>query len=178
MRLLLPGWEGNTNVKWLRRLELGTRPWMTRWETSTYTDPLADGTARQFSFEMDARSIITSPCYPTTLERGWQQISGLAWTGRGKITRVEISTDAGSTWTDAALQEPVRPKAYVRFSHEWNWNGTEALLLSRATDETGYVQPTRTELARARGPATLYHYNPIYGWKVAVNGRVFFHGAT
>jgi sulfane dehydrogenase subunit SoxC len=178
MRLLLPGWEANANVKWLRRLELGTRPWMTRWETATYTDPLANGTARQFSFEMDARSIITSPAHPETISRGWRPISGLAWTGRGKITRVEISTDGGATWQDAALQSPVLSKAHTRFTHMWRWEGNEAVLLSRATDETGYVQPTRTELILARGIGTLYHWNPIYGWKVSANGRVFFHGAT
>jgi sulfane dehydrogenase subunit SoxC len=178
IRLLLPGWEGNTNVKWLRRLELGTRPWMTRWETATYTDPLADGTARQFSFEMDAKSLITSPAHPETIARGWRPITGLAWSGRGRITRVELSTDGGTTWQDATLQNPVLPKAHVRFAHMWEWDGSEAIVLSRATDETGYVQPTRTELTRARGPGTLYHYNPIAGWRVMPNGRVFFHGDT
>ena len=178
LRLLLPGWEGSTSVKWLRRLELGTQPWMTRWETATYTDPLPNGTARQFAFEMDARSIITSPAHPETIDRGWQRVCGLAWSGRGKIARVEVSTDAGLTWQDATLDEPVRSKAHTRFTHMWNWNGAEAILLSRAHDETGYVQPTRAELIRARGIGTLYHWNPIYGWKVAANGRVFFHGAT
>ena len=178
LRLLLPGWEGNTNVKWLRRIELGTRPWMTRWETATYTDPLANGTARQFSFEMDAKSIITSPAHPDTIARGWRSVTGLAWSGRGRISRVEVSSDGGQSWSDAILQEPVLSKAHVRFNHMWEWNGTEAILLCRATDETGYVQPTRSELIRARGPGTLYHYNPIYGWRVMPNGRVFFHGAT
>ncbi|HEY4217933.1 MAG TPA: sulfite dehydrogenase [Gemmatimonadaceae bacterium] len=178
LRLLLPGWEGSTNVKWLRRLELGTRPWMTRWETAAYTDPLSDGTARQFAFEMDARSIITYPSYPTTIERGWQQISGLAWTGRGKISRVEVSTDGGVSWENALLQDPILAKAHTRFTHEWQWNGAETILLSRATDETGYVQPTRKQLIDARGAGTLYHFNPIYGWRVMPNGRVFFHGDT
>jgi sulfane dehydrogenase subunit SoxC len=178
LRLLLPGWEGSTNVKWLRRLELGTRPWMTRWETATYTDPLADGTARQFAFVMDATSIITSPAHPETIAPGWRQVSGLSWTGRGVIKRVEVSTDAGRTWEDARLQDPVLPKAHTRFAHMWNWDGREAILLSRATDETGYVQPTRAELMRARGPGTLYHWNFISGWRVMPNGRVFFHGAT
>jgi sulfane dehydrogenase subunit SoxC len=178
MRLLLPGWEGSTNVKWLRRLELGTRPWMTRWETATYTDPLADGTARQFAFEMDARSIITSPAHPMTITRGWQPITGLAWTGRGKIRRVEVSSDSGATWQDANLDGPVLSKAHVRFTHMWDWDGAETILMSRATDETGYIQPTREALIRARGIGTLYHWNPVYGWTVKPNGRVFFHGAT
>lgn len=178
VRLLLPGWEGSANVKWLRRLELGTRPWMTRWETATYTDPLADGTARQFSFAMDAKSIITSPAHPETLKPGWRPISGLAWSGRGRVTRVEVSVDSGSSWQEAILHGPVLPMAHVRFTHMWEWAGGETILLSRATDETGYVQPTRAELTRVRGPGTLYHYNPIYGWRVMANGRVFFHGAT
>jgi sulfane dehydrogenase subunit SoxC len=178
LRLLLPGWEGSTNVKWLRRLELGTRPWMTRWETATYTDPLADGTSRQFAFEMDAKSIITSPAYPLTITPGWWPVTGLAWSGRGTITRVEVSTDAGATWQNAVLDSPPLPKAHTRFSHMWHWDGLETVLMSRATDETGYVQPTRSQLIRVRGAGTLYHWNPIYGWRIAANGRVFFHGDT
>lgn len=178
LRLLLPGWEGSTNVKWLSRIELGTQPWMTRWETATYTDPLTGGKARQFAFEMDARSIITSPSHPMTIERGWHPVTGLAWTGRGKIARVEVSTDAGNSWADAALEEPVRSKAFTRFTHMWEWNGRETILFSRATDETGYLQPTRTELMTVRGKGTLYHWNCVYGWRVMSNGRVFFHGAT
>ena len=178
IRLLLPGWEGSASIKWLRRLELGTRPWMTRWETATYTDPLSNGTARQFSFEMDAKSIITSPCHPETIERGWRTISGLAWSGRGRITRVQVTTDSGATWADAMLQEPVLSKAHVRFTHAWEWDGSETILASRAIDDTGYAQPTRSELIKARGFGTLYHYNPIYGWKIMPDGRVFFHGQT
>jgi sulfane dehydrogenase subunit SoxC len=178
MRLLLPGWEGNANVKWLRRLELGTEPWMTRWETSKYTDPLANGTARQFSFEVDARSIITSPAFPNSIGNGWQNISGLAWSGRGKISRVEVSTDGGKSWVDAVLHEPVLSKAYTRFSIPWNWDGSATLLLSRATDETGYVQPTRERIVAVRGPGTDYHTNHIVGWRVGTDGKVFFHGET
>jgi sulfane dehydrogenase subunit SoxC len=178
LRLLLPGWEGNANVKWLRRLELGTRPWMTRWETSKYTDPLSDGTARQFSFEMDAKSIITSPSHPMTIARGWRPVSGIAWSGRGKVERVEVSTDSGGTWDEATLHAPVLDKAHVRFTSMWKWDGAETILMSRATDETGYVQPTRAELIRARGIGTDYHTNQVYGWKVMPDGRVFFHGET
>lgn len=178
MRLLLPGWEGNANVKWLRRIELGTAPWMTRWETSVYTDPLANGTARQFSFVMDARSVITSPAHPRVITPGWRNVSGLAWSGRGEITRVEISTDGGRSWVDALLHPPVLPKAYTRFSIPWQWDGRETLLLSRATDETGYVQPTRERIVAVRGAGTDYHTNHIVGWRVASDGRVFFHGDT
>src|ERR1051325_3088087 len=119
-RLFLPGWEGNTNVKWLRRIEVADHPFMTREETSKYTDPLADGTARQFSFVMDAKSIITSPAYPVTLAgAGWWDISGIAWSGRGRITRVEISSDGGTRWLPAELQEPVLPRCHTRFRYLW-----------------------------------------------------------
>lgn len=179
MRLLLPGWEGNINVKWLRRLELGTAPWMTRWETSKYTDPLPGNKARIFSFENDAKSVITSPAYPGRVAgRGWHSVSGLAWSGRGRITRVEVSTDGGRRWQDATLHGASLPKSTARFELMWEFEGREAVLLSRATDETGYVQPTRRALMDARGPGTDYHFNPIMGWKVAADGGVSFHGET
>ena len=178
LRLVLPGGEGNNNVKWLRRLELGTQPWMTRWETSRYTDPLLDNTARQFSMELDAKSIITSPAHPGRLIPGWRPISGLAWTGRGRITRVEVSTDDGRNWHDAELHGAALPKAPVRFQHMWEFTGQDAVLLSRATDETGYVQPTRTKLIAVRGIGTDYHFNQVVGCKVERDGQVFFHGAT
>lgn len=178
LRLLLPGFEGNANVKWLRRLELGTQPWMTRWETSKYTDPLANGTARIFSFEIDAKSVITSPTFPATITKGWWPVSGLAWSGRGKITRVEVSTDNGKSWHDATIHGPALRKAHTRFTHMWEWDGRETTLLSRATDDTGYTQPTRGDLIRIRGAGTDYHFNPIYGWTVKADGHVFFHGET
>lgn len=180
LRLLLPGWEGNINIKWLQRLELGTRPWMTRWETSVYTDPLANGTARQFSFDIDAKSIITSPSFPDVLEApGWRPVTGLAWSGRGRVTRVEVSTDGGARWSDAELQGPSLPKAHVRFQYMWRWEGgREAVLLSRATDETGNVQATRRALIAARGAGTDYHFTQIVGWQVRADGTVFFHGLT
>jgi sulfane dehydrogenase subunit SoxC len=169
MRLLVPGFEGNANVKWLRRLEVGERPWMTRWETSKYTDPLPNGTARQFSFEMDAKSVIT---------KGWWPISGLAWSGRGKITRVEVSVDNGKSWSDATLHVPALAKAHTRFTHMWEWTGSAATLLSRATDQTGYVQPTRAALIAVRGAGTDYHFNQIVGWSVKSDGHCFFHGES
>jgi len=174
-RLLLPGWEGNSSVKWLRRLELADQPFMTREETSKYTDPLGDGrTVRQFSFVMDARSIITDPAYPRVIEPGWHEIRGLAWSGRGRITLVEVSTDGGATWQAAELQAPVLPKAHVRFRAPWNWTGGEAEILSRATDETGYIQPTWEVLRAARGPQTRYHQNPITSWTIGEGGQVLF----
>ena len=174
-RLLVPGWEGSSNVKWIRRIELADRPFMTREETSKYTDPLPDGTARQFSFVMDAKSLITFPAYPVTLpERGWWEISGLAWSGRGRIARVDVSTDAGKTWAPAELQEPVLPKCHTRFRFLWRWDGAETLVMSRATDETGYAQPTLAELRQVRGRGTTYHFNNIRAWRVRRDGTVIF----
>ncbi len=175
VRLLLPGIEGNANVKWLRRIEVTDRPTMTRDETSRYTDPLKDGTARQFSLVMDAKSIITFPSYPYALpERGWWEIKGLAWSGRGRVTGVEVSTDGGRTWVAAALQPPSLPKSTVRFRHLWNWDGRETVILSRAIDETGYVQPTAQQLWEARGERTAYHWNHQRAWKVSGDGTVTF----
>ena len=174
-RLLLPGWEGNSNVKWIRRIELSDGPFMTREETSKYTEPRADGKVRMFSFVMDARSIITSPSYPAKLARGWTEINGIAWSGYGKITRVDVSTDDGRTWTAARLQEPVLSKAHTRFRHLWNWTGNETIIMSRAVDETGYVQPTRAEFIRSRGVGSVpYHLNPITGWLVRNDGTVVY----
>src|SRR5437867_3464876 len=174
-RLLLPGWEGNANVKWIRRIELADRPFMTREETSKYTDPLPDGTARQFSFVMDAKSIITFPAYPVTLgDRGWWQITGIAWSGRGRITRVEVSSDAGRHWAPADLQQPVLPKCHTRFRYMWNWDGGDTTILSRAVDETGYVQPPVEQLRQARGLGTTYHFNHIRPWRVRRDGTVVF----
>lgn len=174
-RLLLPGWEGNTNVKWIRRIEVSDGPFMTREETSKYTYAVGDKKIRQFSFEMDARSIITSPSYPQQIQRGWIAIGGLAWSGRGRITRVEISTDAGRHWTPAQLEEPVLPKAHTRFRSLWQWDGRQTEIMSRASDETGYTQPTLAELARTRGGyAEGYHMNPITAWHIQKDGRVFF----
>ena len=174
-RLLVPGWEGSTNVKWIRRIEVADQPFMTREETSKYTDPLPNGTARQFSFTMDAKSLITFPAFPVTLpERGWWEIGGLAWSGRGRVTRVEVSTDAGRSWAPAELQGPVLPKCHTRFRFLWHWEGAETVLMSRATDETGYVQPTLAELRKVRGLGTAYHFNNIRAWQVQRDGRVFF----
>lgn len=173
-RLLLPGWEGNMNVKWIRRIEISDEPWMTREETSKYTYPVKDK-IRMFSFEMDARSIITYPSYPRTIKPGWIEIRGIGWSGRGKITQVEVSTDAGKTWAIANLQEPVLSKAHTYFRHLWEWDGTPTEILSRVTDETGYVQPTLQQLAAARGTNLGgYHMNPITSWQIKPDGKVLF----
>lgn len=172
LRLLLPGWEGNANIKWLRRLELGTAPFMTREETSHYTDLMPDGTARQFTFVMEAKSVITSPSGGQRLAPGFIEIRGLAWSGRGRITQVEVSSDGGRSWQPAALQTPVLPKCATAFRLPWRWNGRETLLQSRCTDETGYVQPTRQALVAVRGLHSYYHYNAIQTWRIGPDGRV------
>ena len=174
-RLLVPGWEGNANVKWIRRIEIADRPFMTREETSKYSDPLPDCTARLFSFAMDAKSVITFPAYPVTLpDKGWWEIEGLAWSGRGRVRRVDVSTDAGRHWAPAELQQPVLPKCHTRFRYLWTWDGGDTTLLSRAADETGYVQPTLDELRQARGRGTTYHFNHIRAWTVRRDGTVVF----
>jgi len=177
-RLLLPGWEGNTNVKWIRRIEISDQPYMTREETSKYTYPVK-GKIRMFSFELDARSIITFPSFPQKIQRGWVEIRGIAWTGRGKIVQVEVSTDAGKTWNVAKLQEPVLDKAHTYFRYLWQWTGDNTEILSRATDETGYVQPTLKQLIEARGTDIGgYHMNPITAWQIKRDGKVLFKPET
>jgi sulfane dehydrogenase subunit SoxC len=174
-RLLCPGWEGNTCIKWLRRMKLADQPFMTREETSKYTEVVKPGTARQFSFVIDARSIITSPCYPDKLQPGWVEIRGLAWSGRGKIARAELSFDEGATWVSADLQTPVLTKAHTRFRYMYKWAGNEITVMSRAVDETGYVQPTQRELIAARGlGGGPYHLNPITGWRFRTDGSVVY----
>ncbi|WP_244228104.1 sulfite dehydrogenase [Mucilaginibacter kameinonensis] len=173
-RLLLPGWEGNTNVKWLRRIEISDAPYFTREETSKYTYPVKDK-IRMFSFEMDARSIITYPSFPQTIERGWIEIRGIAWSGRGKVVKVEVSTDAGKNWIEARLQGPVLEKAHTYFRHLWHWDGSETEILSRVTDETGYTQPTLKQLIDARGKDIGgYHMNPVTAWRIKRDGNVVF----
>lgn len=173
LRLFVPGFEGNTHVKWLRRLKLIRAPEMTREETSKYTDPLPNGRARQFVFEMDAKSVITRPSPGHRLTtHGYYAISGLAWSGRGRITRVEVSTDGGRTWREARITGPVHDRALTRFEADWRWDGGPAVLQSRAVDATGYVQPTREALVAVRGVNSSYHYNGIQSWRVDADGGV------
>lgn len=173
VRLLLPGWEGNTNVKWLRRLELGDQPWHLREETSKYTDLMPDGRAREFTWAMDVKSVITAPCPEKPLrEHGFCEIRGLAWSGRGRIKRVDLSFDGGVNWQRAELKGLVLPKALTRFSLPWRWQGQPALLQSRAIDETGDVQPTLGQLREIRGVNSIYHNNAIHTWKLAAGGEV------
>ncbi|HEC74918.1 MAG TPA: sulfite dehydrogenase [Methylophaga aminisulfidivorans] len=174
VRLIVPGWEGIVNVKWLRQLKLSASPAMTRDETSQYTDLQPDGKAQQFSFEMQVKSLITSPSVGMTLpdNPGTYQVTGLAWSGIGKISRVEVSADGGQTWQDALLQEPILDKAFTRFSIAWQWHGQYAILQSRATDESGQIQPTREVLIANRGKYSYYHYNAIISWEVDELGDI------
>ena len=172
LRLLLPGFEGNINVKWLRRLKLGPAPFMTRWETAKYTDLMPDGKAYQFSLVMEAKSVITYPSGQQRIQPGFHEISGLAWSGRGRVKQVEVSVDGGLAWQAARLLEPILPKCHTRFRLPWRWSGQEAVLQSRCVDETGYIQPTRQALVKVRGTSSLYHYNGIQSWKVETDGRV------
>jgi sulfane dehydrogenase subunit SoxC len=173
LRLLLPGFEGNMSVKWLRRLRVAAEPTYSREETSKYTDLMPDGSAREFTFYMEAKSIITRPSGGQRLNTsGFHEISGIAWSGHGKIKRVDVSVDGGKSWQEARLQEPVLTRALTRFRLPWHWDGTPAVIQSRATDETGYVQPTLAELLAVRGDNYFYHNNAIWPWRIAADGEV------
>jgi sulfane dehydrogenase subunit SoxC len=173
LRLIVPGWEGVLNVKWLRRLQVTNRPVMARNETSRYTELQPSGKARMFTFPMEAKSLITSPSANMVLKTpGLYQITGLAWTGRGKINKVEISADDGKTWAAAELQEPVLDRAFTRFRLPWHWNGKSTVIKSRAIDETGYVQPERNKLVKERGRHGFFHYNAITNWHIDSDGFV------
>jgi sulfane dehydrogenase subunit SoxC len=161
------------NVKWLRRIKLTEGPTMTKDETSKYTITLPDGKSLQFVLPQEGKSVITQPSPGLTMNgAGLYEISGLAWSGYGKITNVEVSADGGKSWVKAALQSPVLSKALTRFRIPWRWNGGPALLQSRATDETGYAQPTREKMIAARGNRAIYHSNAITTWAVSDKGEV------
>ena len=174
VRLVVPGWEGNMWVKWLRRLEVGDQPWAQREETSKYTDLHADGTARRHTFVMDVKSVITnpSPQAPVTHGRGQMVLSGIAWSGHGRIKRVDVSLDGGRNWHEARIDGPSLPKALHRFYYDFDWDGSELFLQSRAVDETGQVQPTKDELRAVRGVNSIYHNNGIQTWYVKADGGV------
>jgi sulfane dehydrogenase subunit SoxC len=173
MRLFLPGWEGNISIKWLRRIKLTRGPTMTRDETSKYTDLLPSGQSLMFTFPMGVKSVITSPSGGLAMQGpGLYEISGIAWSGAGSIRRVEVSADGGRSWAEAALTEPVLSKALTRFRMAWRWNGGPAVLMSRAIDETGAVQPTRDALLAEKGSQVSYHYHAIQSWRITENNEV------
>lgn len=173
LRLVIPGYEGNTSIKWLHRIKAVTGPVHARDETSHYTDLLRDGKAEQFTFEMGVKSVITHPSGGMTIWRnGFYEISGLAWSGAGKIRRVEVSADGGRTWGDAYLHGPILDKSLTRFSMAWHWDGAPVQLQSRATDEQGRVQMTREQWTARYAPGQLYHYNALQTWAVNDQGEV------
>lgn len=173
VRLIVPGWKGVLNVKWLQSLQLAEQPAMSRNETARYTELLPSGQARQFTFAMEPKSLIIAPSHGHSLPGAdLYEIGGLAWSGHGRIRTVEVSADGGASWAEAALQEPVQPRCFTRFRAAWRWDGRPCVLQSRATDETGRVQPTRQALVAERGRRGFYHYNAIVSWDVDENGYV------
>jgi sulfane dehydrogenase subunit SoxC len=173
MRLLVPGWEGNLNVKWLTQIKLTPGPSNFRDETSKYTDTLADRTSLQFTYPMGCKSLITSPSGQMALDRqGLYQITGIAWSGAGSIRHVEVSADGGQTWADALIESHQSDRALTRFRIPWQWQGGNAVLQSRATDDRGNVQPTRSALLAERGVINRYHYHGIQSWSVVDSGEV------
>lgn len=173
LRLFVPGYEGNTHIKWLRRLHVTDAPAYSREETAKYTDLMADGKARKFSFVMECKSLVTYPSGTQKLTRkGLHEMRGIAWSGHGKITRVDVSVDGGNTWTQAKLQEPILTKALTAFRAPFEWNGQELMIMSRAIDETGYVQPMLEQLIDERGKVSFYHNNSVQPWRISSNGEV------
>ena len=173
IRLLLPGWEGNMSVKWLRRIKVTRGPTHTKDETSKYSDMIPGGKALQFTFEMGVKSVITRPSFGSKLAApGFQEISGIAWSGAGRIRRVDVSVDGGTTWKEAALQGPVLAKSLTRFRLAWDWNGTRAVLASRAVDEKGNVQPLRAVWLAEHAQPARYHNHSIQAWEVAADGSI------
>jgi sulfane dehydrogenase subunit SoxC len=173
VRLFLPGWEGNMSVKWLRRLKIVSAPIMTKDETSRYTDLQGDGKSLMFTYPMEVKSVITHPSHGMTLRgAGLHQISGIAWSGNGTIKKVDVSTDGGRTWMDAPLAAPVLPRALTRFRLPWKWEGAAAVLKSRASDDSGAVQPEREKFIAEHGSNAVFHFNGIQAWSVAPSGEV------
>lgn len=172
LRLVVPGWEGNIWIKWLRRIEVDDKPWLTREETSKYTDLMADGRARRFTFVMDAKSVITNPSPQAPLRaRGRNVLTGIAWSGRGAITRVDVTLDGGRNWREARIDGPVFERSVTRFYVDFDWQGEELLIQSRCHDATGYLQPTKSELRAIRGVNSIYHNNGIQTWLVRSSGE-------
>lgn len=172
LRLFLPGYEGNTSIKWLHRLELSHLPAMSRQETSKYTDLRADGRSEMFTFDMGVKSVITSPSGQQRLqEPGVYEISGLAWSAAGPIKQVEVSADAGQSWALALLETPVLDKSLTRFRIPWRWSGAPSVILSRARD-LHEQQPTRATFLERHGASSFYHYNAIQAWQVSADGSV------
>jgi len=173
LRLVAPGIQGVSWVKWLRRIEVGDQPWATKDEALHYVDLMPGGSARQYTSIQECKSVITSPSGgQTLLDRGFYNVTGLAWSGRGKVKRVDVSVDGGRNWRSARLEGPVLSKCLTRFNIDWTWDGSPVVLQSRAVDETGYVQPKINQLRAVRGTRSIYHNNAIQSWSVADSGEV------
>jgi sulfane dehydrogenase subunit SoxC len=173
LRLVVPGVQGVSWVKWLRRIEVGDQPWATKDEADHYIDLMPDGQHRQYTSIQECKSVITTPSGgQTLLDKGFNNITGLAWSGRGKIKRVDVSVDGGRNWRTARLETPVLTKCLTRFNIDWAWDGAPAILQSRAIDDTGYVQPKISQLREVRGTKSIYHNNAIQSWKIAESGEV------
>lgn len=173
LRLVVPGVQGVSWVKWLRRIEVGDKPWATKDEAVHYIDLLPDGQHRQYTSVQECKSVITSPSGgQMLLDTGFYNVTGIAWSGRGKVTRVDVSFDGGINWQVARLEGPIQSKALTRFNVNWVWDGKPAILQSRAVDETGYVQPSYGQLRAVRGTKSIYHNNAIQSWKVSETGEV------
>jgi len=174
LRLVVPGVQGVSWVKYLRRIEVGDKPWHTKDEVLHYVDLMPDGLHRQFTSIQEVKSVITTPSGgQVLLDKGYYNVSGLAWSGRGRIRRVDVSVDGGRNWREARLEGPVLPKALTRFNCDWVWDGSPTILQSRAIDETGHVQPRINQLREVRGTRSIYHNNAIQSWRVADSGEVF-----
>ena len=173
LRLVVPGVQGVSWVKWLRRIEVGDKPYATKDEAVHYIDLMPDGQHRQYSSIHEAKSVITTPSGgQTLLDKGFYNVSGIAWSGRGRIKQVDVSFDGGINWQTARLEGPIQNKALTRFNINWVWDGKPAILQSRAIDETGYVQPSYGQLRAVRGTKSIYHNNAIQSWKVVESGEV------
>jgi sulfane dehydrogenase subunit SoxC len=173
LRLVVPGIQGVSWVKWLRRIEVGDEPWASKDEALHYVDLMPDGLHRQYTSIQECKSVITTPSGgQVLLDKGFYNITGLAWSGRGKIRRVDVSVDGGRNWRSARLEGPVLNKCLTRFNLDWVWDGKPAILQSRAIDETGYVQPMINTLRTVRGTRSIYHNNAIQSWLVAETGEV------
>ncbi len=173
LRLVVPGVQGVSWVKYLRRVKVGDEPWNTKDEAVHYIDLMPDGQHRQYTSIQECKSVVTTPSGgQVLLDKGFYNISGLAWSGRGKITRVDVSVDGGRNWRAARLQTPVLDKCLTRFNIDWVWDGKPAIVQSRAMDDTGFVQPNYKQLRAVRGTRSIYHNNAIQSWLVQESGEV------
>ena len=173
LRLVVPGAQGVSWVKFLRRIELGDKPYATKDEAVHYIDLMPDGLHRQYTSIQECKSVITTPSGgQVLLDRGYYNITGLAWSGRGKVARVDVSVDGGRNWRASRLETPVLSKCLTRFNLDWVWDGKPVILQSRASDDTGYVQPSYRQNRAVRGTRSIYHNNSIQSWLVQENGEV------